>query len=155
MNLTRRACRLKLKKFEKFGSAAAALKEAAALTDGKVSPMLSKLLDSIKDEKKASLAVADPKLGNSINKLPGFDVTPISDSSTQDVFRAVRAHLTSLIPGLVPQDINTMSLGLSHSLSRLKLKFSTDKVDTEIPSPVAGTLVSITAEEDDTVAVGG
>ena len=32
---------------------------------------------------------------------------------------------------------------------------STDKVDTEIPSPVAGTLVSITAEEDDTVAVGG
>jgi 2-oxoglutarate dehydrogenase E2 component (dihydrolipoamide succinyltransferase) len=32
---------------------------------------------------------------------------------------------------------------------------STDKVDTEIPSPVAGTLISITAEEDDTVAVGG
>ncbi|MGV0791076.1 2-oxoglutarate dehydrogenase, E2 component, dihydrolipoamide succinyltransferase [Mycolicibacterium sp. XJ1819] len=35
------------------------------------------------------------------------------------------------------------------------LEVSTDKVDTEIPSPVAGTLVSITAEEDDTVAVGG
>lgn len=137
MNLTRRACRLKLKKFEKFDSAAAALNEAAALTDGKVSPMLSKLLDSIKDEKKASLAVADPKLGNSINKLPGFDVTPISDSSTQDVFRAVRAHLTSLIPGLVPQDINTMSLGLSHSLSRHKLKFSTDKVDTMIIQAIA------------------
>jgi pyruvate dehydrogenase E2 component (dihydrolipoamide acetyltransferase) len=35
------------------------------------------------------------------------------------------------------------------------LEVSTDKVDTEIPSPVAGTLLSITAEEDDTVAVGG
>src|SRR6185295_14420431 len=35
------------------------------------------------------------------------------------------------------------------------LEVSTDKVDTEIPSPVAGTLVSITAEEDDTVEVGG
>jgi 2-oxoglutarate dehydrogenase E2 component (dihydrolipoamide succinyltransferase) len=35
------------------------------------------------------------------------------------------------------------------------VEVSTDKVDTEIPSPVAGTLVSITAEEDDTVAVGG
>ncbi|MGH3970293.1 MAG: 2-oxoglutarate dehydrogenase, E2 component, dihydrolipoamide succinyltransferase, partial [Mycobacterium sp.] len=35
------------------------------------------------------------------------------------------------------------------------VEVSTDKVDTEIPSPVAGTLVSITAEEDVTVAVGG
>ncbi len=35
------------------------------------------------------------------------------------------------------------------------LEVSTDKVDTEIPSPVSGTLLSITAEEDDTVAVGG
>lgn len=31
----------------------------------------------------------------------------------------------------------------------------TDKVDTEIPSPVAGVLISITAEEDATVPVGG
>jgi 2-oxoglutarate dehydrogenase E2 component (dihydrolipoamide succinyltransferase) len=31
----------------------------------------------------------------------------------------------------------------------------TDKVDTEIPSPVAGVLVSITADEDATVPVGG
>jgi 2-oxoglutarate dehydrogenase E2 component (dihydrolipoamide succinyltransferase) len=35
------------------------------------------------------------------------------------------------------------------------VEVSTDKVDTEIPSPVAGVLVSITAEEDDTVSVGG
>lgn len=35
------------------------------------------------------------------------------------------------------------------------LEVSTDKVDTEIPSPVAGTLLEISAEEDDTVAVGG
>jgi pyruvate dehydrogenase E2 component (dihydrolipoamide acetyltransferase) len=35
------------------------------------------------------------------------------------------------------------------------VEVSTDKVDTEIPSSVAGTLVSITAEEDDTVSVGG
>ena len=35
------------------------------------------------------------------------------------------------------------------------LEVSTDKVDTEIPSPVAGTLLEILAEEDDTVEVGG
>ncbi|CPV71710.1 2-oxoglutarate dehydrogenase, E2 component, dihydrolipoamide succinyltransferase [Mycobacteroides abscessus] len=35
------------------------------------------------------------------------------------------------------------------------VEVSTDKVDTEIPSPVAGVLLSISADEDDTVAVGG
>ncbi|WP_280267779.1 2-oxoglutarate dehydrogenase, E2 component, dihydrolipoamide succinyltransferase, partial [Nocardia wallacei] len=35
------------------------------------------------------------------------------------------------------------------------LEVSTDKVDTEIPSPVAGTLLEITANEDDVIAVGG
>ncbi|OAK57372.1 2-oxoglutarate dehydrogenase, E2 component, dihydrolipoamide succinyltransferase [Rhodococcoides kyotonense] len=34
------------------------------------------------------------------------------------------------------------------------LEVSTDKVDTEIPSPVAGTLLEISAQEDDTVAIG-
>ena len=35
------------------------------------------------------------------------------------------------------------------------LEVSTDKVDTEIPSPAAGTLKKIVAEEDETVEIGG
>src|SRR5215212_2437519 len=35
------------------------------------------------------------------------------------------------------------------------LEISTDKVDTEVPSPVAGTVVKISAQEDETVEVGG
>src|SRR3984885_5047268 len=35
------------------------------------------------------------------------------------------------------------------------LEVSTDKVDTEIPSPVAGVLTKIVAREDDTVEIGG
>ncbi|MFW0787439.1 2-oxoglutarate dehydrogenase, E2 component, dihydrolipoamide succinyltransferase [Gordonia sp. CPCC 206044] len=35
------------------------------------------------------------------------------------------------------------------------LEVSTDKVDTEIPSPVAGTLLEIVAQEDDVIEVGG
>ncbi|MBO0883477.1 MAG: dihydrolipoamide acetyltransferase, partial [Mycobacterium sp.] len=35
------------------------------------------------------------------------------------------------------------------------LEVSTDKVDTEIPSPVAGVLTRIIAQEDDTVEIGG
>ncbi|HET7386111.1 MAG TPA: biotin/lipoyl-containing protein, partial [Nocardioidaceae bacterium] len=34
------------------------------------------------------------------------------------------------------------------------LEVSTDKVDTEIPSPVAGTLLEIKVNEDETVEVG-
>ena len=34
------------------------------------------------------------------------------------------------------------------------LEISTDKVDSEVPSPVKGTLVEIKAEADDTIEVG-
>ena len=61
----------------------------------------------------------------------------VSDSSTADLYRAIRNHLPSLIPALLPQDISTMSLGLSHSLSRHKLKFSPDKIDTMIVQAIA------------------
>lgn len=37
-----------------------------------------------------------------------------------------------LFAGLRSQDLAAMQLGLSHSLSRYKLKFSPDKVDTMI-----------------------
>ncbi|PLB53243.1 nucleolar protein 58 [Aspergillus steynii IBT 23096] len=123
---------LKLKSFQKFESATAALEEVASLVEGKVTPRLASLLEEIKDEKKASLAVADPKLGNSIGKLPGLSLQLVADSSTADVYRAIREHLPTLIPGLMPQDMSTMSLGLSHSLARHKLKFSPDKIDTMI-----------------------
>jgi len=128
---------LKMKQFHKFESAASALEEAAALTEGKVTPTLANMLAGIKDEKKISLAVADPKLGNAITKLPGLQIQPISDSTTADLFRAIKEHLPSLIPGLMPEDLSTMSLGLSHSLSRHKLKFSPDKVDTMIIQAIA------------------
>lgn len=128
---------LKLKSFKKFDSAATALEEVASIVEGKVTPRLAGLLDEIKDEKKVSLAVADPKLGNAIGKLPGLSVQLVADSSTTDIYRAIREHLPTLIPGLMPQDMSTMCLGLSHSLARHKLKFSPDKIDTMIVQAIA------------------
>ena len=95
------------------------------------------MLSDLKDEKKISLAVADPKLGNAITKIPGLQITPVSDSATAELYRGIREHLPSLISDLRPEDISTMSLGLSHSLSRHKLKFSPDKVDTMIIQAIA------------------
>lgn len=128
---------LKLKNFAKFESAASALEEVTAIVENKVSPMLANLLEGVSDEKKATLVVSEPKLGNAINKLPNLTFTIVSDSTTADLYRSIRTHLTSLIPGLTPNDISTMSLGLSHSLSRHKLKFSADKVDTMIVQAIA------------------
>ncbi|KAF6831895.1 Nucleolar protein 58 [Colletotrichum musicola] len=120
---------LKLKAFVKFDSSAVAVEEAAGLKEGRVPPLLANLLKEIKDEKKASLAVADLKLGTAIGKLPELNIQAVSDAATQDLFRAVRENISSLIPGLTTETIDRMALGLSHSISRHKLKFSADKVD--------------------------
>ncbi len=46
------------------------------------------------------------------------------------------------------------SVGDTVAVDEPLLEVSTDKVDTEIPSPVAGTILEIKAEEDETVDVG-
>lgn len=53
-----------------------------------------------------------------------------------ELMRGVRSQLTELISGLGTQDLAPMSLGLSHSLSRYKLKFSPDKVNIQVFCPV-------------------
>lgn len=109
----------------------------AGLVEGKVTPLLTKLLESIKDEKKASLVVSDAKLGTAINKLPQFNITPVADSSTTELYRNIRAHLTDLVPGLESENLKSLALGLSHSLSRHKLRFSPDKVDVMIVQAIS------------------
>ncbi|KAK7432325.1 Nucleolar protein 58 [Neonectria magnoliae] len=123
---------LKLKKFVKFDSAASALEEASALKDGKIPDLLLGLLEDLKSEKKASLALADMKLGTAISNMPQFNISPVSGSNTMDLFRGIRGSLSNLIPGLELENIDRMALGLSHSMSRHRLKFSADKVDSMI-----------------------
>lgn len=52
----------------------------------------------------------------------------VHNNAVMELMRGVRSQLTELITGLGSQDLAPMSLGLSHSLSRYKLKFSPDKV---------------------------
>jgi len=60
-----------------------ALEQTAALVEGKVTPRLATLLDSIKGEKKVSLAVADPKLGT-VFHTPDEDPFLIADQSQSE-----------------------------------------------------------------------
>lgn len=52
----------------------------------------------------------------------------VHNNSVMELIRGLRNQLNELIAGLAVQDLAPMSLGLSHSLSRYKLKFSADKV---------------------------
>ncbi|KAH7320066.1 hypothetical protein B0I35DRAFT_451010 [Stachybotrys elegans] len=123
---------LKLKKFTKFDSAAQALEEAVSLKDGQVPEILKAILESIKSEKKATVAVADVKLGTAISQLPDLDLGAIAGNQTLDLFRGIREHIPSLIPGLEQETLDRMALGLSHSMARHHMKFSVDKVDSMI-----------------------
>lgn len=56
----------------------------------------------------------------------------IHDNRVMELMRGLRQHASELIEGLSEEQLNAMRLGLGHSLSRYKLKFSPDKVDTMI-----------------------
>ncbi|CAL1702094.1 unnamed protein product [Somion occarium] len=128
---------LKLKSIHRFTSTATAVEEITAIQESKLGKGLKQFLsDEVvgKGKGKESLAVIDPKLGHSISKKLGIKIVPHASS---DLFRGIRSQLAALLDGLDPQDLATMSLGLSHSLSRFKLKFSPDKVDTMVVQAIA------------------
>lgn len=124
---------LKLESFMKFENMAEALKGSVKISDGKMPKKLKKFLArEFADEelKSQSLIVSDPRLGSKIAKKLGIKV--VSDSLTNELMRGIRAQFTSLVSQLEEKDMKMMAVGLSHSISRHKLKFSPDKVDTMI-----------------------
>ncbi|KQK14761.1 probable nucleolar protein 5-2 [Brachypodium distachyon] len=119
---------VELKAFNKFENTSDALSAATLLIDSKPSKGLRKFLQKHCDGE--TLAVADSKLGNAIKEKLKIDCR--HDSAVMELMRGLRSQLTELMSGLAEHDLGPMSLGLSHSLSRYKLKFSPEKVDTMI-----------------------
>eukprot|EP00882_Tetradesmus_deserticola_P013275 GHRQ01014080.1.p2 GENE.GHRQ01014080.1~~GHRQ01014080.1.p2 ORF type:complete len:276 (+),score=144.30 GHRQ01014080.1:405-1232(+) len=119
---------VKLKAFSKFDNTTEALAAATALVESKLSKGLKKFLK--KHAVGDTLAVLDAKLGGLIKEK--LEINCVHNSSIQELARGVRAQLGGLIAELGTADLTPMSLGLSHSLSRYKLKFSPEKVDTMI-----------------------
>uniref|UniRef100_A0A1J3DP86 Nucleolar protein 58 n=1 Tax=Noccaea caerulescens TaxID=107243 RepID=A0A1J3DP86_NOCCA len=119
---------VKLKAFDKFDNTSEALEAVAKLLEGTPSKGLRKFLKANCDGE--TLAVADSKLGNVIKEKLKIDC--VHNNAVMELLRGVRSQFTELISGLGDQDLAPMSLGLSHSLARYKLKFSSDKVDTMI-----------------------
>ncbi|XP_045897611.1 nucleolar protein 58-like [Micropterus dolomieu] len=61
-----------------------------------------------------------------------MDLSCVHSPAVAELMRCIRSQMESLITGLPPRELSAMSLGLAHSLSRYKLKFSPDKVNTMI-----------------------
>mmetsp|Transcript_63806 Transcript_63806/g.152159 ORF Transcript_63806/g.152159 Transcript_63806/m.152159 type:complete len:490 (-) Transcript_63806:149-1618(-) len=122
-----------LQAFHKFADTKAAMEACTELTEGTVGKGLKKFLNKniVNAGLQENLAVLDKTLGTNINKKLGIEIAVLSDS-VKEIMRGIRAHLTTLIEGLEEDEVKTMALGLAHTLSRFKLKFSPDKVDTMI-----------------------
>lgn len=122
---------MKLKHFEKFADTTEALAAATAAVEGKLSKTLKKTLKKLVDEDlQNQLLVADAKLGNAIKEK--LSLQCIANTGVQELMRCIRSQSESLLAGLPKKEMTAMALGLAHSLSRYKLKFSPDKIDTMI-----------------------
>ena len=105
-------------------------------------------------EEPAAEPAAQPEPAAEEQEEPEPEEKPAASSGGGDATPVVMPELgESVTEGTVTRWLK--KVGDSVEVDEPLVEVSTDKVDTEIPSPVAGTLVSITAEEDDTVAVGG
>ncbi|KAM9334019.1 nucleolar protein 58 isoform 2-T2 [Symphorus nematophorus] len=127
---------VKLKHFEKFQDTTEALAAATALVEGKIGKSLKKVLKKVvAKEAHEQLAISDVKLGGVIKEK--LDLSCVHSPAVAELMRCIRSQMESLITGLPPREISAMSLGLAHSLSRYKLKFSPDKVDTMIVQAIS------------------
>ena len=129
---------VKLKAFKKFKDTKDAMKAIDKLMAGKMSKSLESFLDKnivqkgIEDE----LMIADKKLGKTIQEKLG--ITCKYGEKAAEVMRCIRFQMQSLIAGLEDTaQYKQMQLGLAHSVSRYKLSFTTDKVDTMIIQAVS------------------
>ncbi|KAG9473370.1 hypothetical protein GDO78_016510 [Eleutherodactylus coqui] len=127
---------VKLKHFEKFQDTTEALAAATALVEGKISKNLKKVLKKIAaKEAHEQLAIADAKLGGVIKDKVNLGC--VHNAMVTELMRGIRNQIDGLITGLSTREMAAMSLGLAHSLSRYKLKFSPDKVDTMIVQAIS------------------
>lgn len=103
----------------------------------------------------APAAPAEPEPAAAAPAAPATPAAPAAPAApaTSGAVDVVMPELgESVTEGVITQWLK--SVGDTVAVDEALLEVSTDKVDTEVPSPIAGTIVEILFEEDDTVEVG-
>lgn len=123
---------VKLKAFKKFKDTKEAMKSVEKLLKGEMSKTLKKFLEKNIVQKgiEEALMISDKKLGKTITEKLKIECKTGEKSS--ELLRCIRFQMNELLTGLDEKELRNMSLGLSHSMSRYKLSFSSEKVDTMI-----------------------
>jgi len=94
-----------------------------------------------------------PQGSPAVDDAPKPTAQPASAGSAQGTPVTLPELGESVTEGTVTRWLK--QVGDSVAVDEPLLEISTDKVDTEVPSPVAGTLLEISVNEDETVEVGG
>jgi len=81
------------------------------------------------------LGVSDSTLAASIKRELGIDCD--TSERSQELIRGIRLHAAKLLKGLQEEDITKAQLGLGHSYSRAKVKFSVNRTDNMIIQAIA------------------
>ena len=118
----------------------------ARIGDGNAKPAASEKKEEPKEEPKQEEAPKE----EAAEAESDSDDAPAASGDATDVEMPELGE--SVTEGTITQWLK--SVGDTVEVDEPLLEVSTDKVDTEIPSPVAGTLVEILADEDDTIDVG-
>jgi len=132
-----------LQDFKHFANTTEGLEACTALVESKLPRSLRHFLKKAvvkKGLENETLAVYDAKVGGLIKAKLGIECT--SGQQVAELMRCVRSKISELLEGSVlkehsAQDLATSALGLAHSYSRYKLKFSPEKVDTMIVQAVS------------------
>ena len=125
------ASAVKLQAFRAFDDTAAAISASTALVESKMDKSLKKFLKKNVQDVKEELAVMDAKLGGVIKEK--LKINCVADEFSSEILRGIRSQIDSLVEQKVSaENARSMALGLAHTLSRYKLKFTPDKVDTMI-----------------------
>ena len=117
---------------------------------------VGEIIAIIGDEDEAGSASNDSSADKGEEEAEEKKEEPKADSSNGGSGDAADVEMPelgeSVTEGTITQWLK--SVGDTVEVDEPLLEVSTDKVDTEIPSPVAGTLLEILADEDDTIEVG-
>ena len=119
---------VKLKAFAPFSNTTEAVVAATSIIENDLDKSLKKFLKKnvVSKEVTDELAVADTKLGGLLKE--NMSIKCVHNDKVDALMRGIRGHMDTLLSAEAGS-MKAMQLGLSHSLSRYKLKFSADKVD--------------------------
>jgi len=128
---------------KRFENLEAAVRASAETANNKSNDILvSTINEAIQDNmKKQTLVVSNTNIGNLIKEALGEEklsqIKFKSGDFALELLRGINSNAAKLLGDVTDEDLKALRCGLAHNVSRYKIKFSPDKVDTMIVHAVS------------------